>query len=843
MFRATFKSLLSRKVRLVLSGLAIVLGVAAASGALIVGDYLDRAMTATFAANVENLDVQVTAKRDVEVAIPDGGSAPKPIPATVVDEVAAIDGVDTAKGSIVVNGARVVGHDGKVIALRAAQFGEAWNGDNYRLREGRGPTAPNEVAINAGFAKKGDFTLNEQIEVLTLQPKQTFTIVGIFGYDGGQDSLNGESRIAFTEPVAAELMLGERGTFSSIDVTTSASAETVKARIAEALGDDYTVKTAEEVVADQAAQLNQILGVVRGILLGFAGVALFVGIFLILNTFSILVAQRTSELALLRALGASRGQLIGSVLLEASVIGIIAATLGLAAGYGIAHGLILIIDSARGAEFPDVGMTIPVVAVAVAYGVGLFVTVLAALMPAFRASKVAPIAAMRTSAATEKPLGRLTVGGLTLTLAGVGAIGWALAGDEVMFPFLLAGVGAVFLGVVMATPALARPSVALLGHVFTWGLPGKLGQRNSARNPRRTAITASALMVGITLVTGVTIVADSLKTSIDRTFSQEVSAELIIDGVGDSMGQSRFDPAVLDQVRSLDGVREATGVFKDFVRVGESNVQVSAVDVSALRQMMDLNREAGEVRDLAADEALVDTRFAEEHGLSPGKSVEVSTQRGGKVTFTVVGVYSPLQALGSPMLLPESAVSGFASDQASQGFIRVADGVSVSAIESTVNRLLKDNPEVSASNQAEYAEQQTSRVDMFVIIVMGLLGLALLIALLGIINTLALSIVERTRELGLLRAIGLGRLQVAQMVTVESVVISVFGALLGVGVGLGLGAALVAAMRDNGISTLTVPWIWLVGFAGLAVVVGLIAAVGPAVKAARVKVLQAISYE
>ena len=574
MFKATLKSLLARKLRLLLSALAVVLGVMAVSGALVLTDTLGRSFDALFQTVNQNLDVQVTGVQHVQQAERGADPVTEPIPAAMVTKVAAVPGVQSAIGAVIADGARVIGPDGKVIGSAGPpRFGVGWRGEVgfTQLRTGRGPVASSEVAIDAGLAKQGNFKVGDRIGVLTLQPKRTFTLVGIFGYTGGRDSLGGETRVAFTEPVAQQLMLGKQGAYSVINVQAQQgqqgiSPETLRDGIQTRLGGGYVVRTRQQVAADQATDAEGFLGFIRAFLLGFAGVALFVGAFLILNTFSILVAQRTRELALLRALGAGRGQVLRSVLAEAVVVGLLAATLGLVAGLGVAVGLQAVMEAQSGLRFPDARLTLPAAAVAASYLVGVLITIVSALLPALRASRVAPMAALREAATPDRPLTALTVTGTVPALLGVAAVGVALFGDlgDGTLPALLGGVLLTFVGVAMLTPAIARPAVALLGRVFAWSTPGKLGRRNAARNPRRTAVTAAALMVGIALVTGVGVLASSLRASLQAVVGQSLTAELII--AGDDLGgpaAATYDPAVIDQARRLPGVAQAVAVHTD----------------------------------------------------------------------------------------------------------------------------------------------------------------------------------------------------------------------------------------------------------------------------------------
>jgi putative ABC transport system permease protein len=848
-FNATLKSLLSRKLRLLLSGLAVVIGVMAVSGALFLTDSLGRSFDALFQTIDSNIDVSVTAKPHID-ARQAGPRNTLPVPADVVDRVAAVPGVSKAEGTVAVNGARAIGPDGKVITSQGPpRLGLAWRDDSKlaELRQGHGPRADDEVAINANLAKQGKFTVGGPIEILTLQPKRTFTVVGIFGYAGGRDSIGGETAVAFTEPVAQELMLGQRGLFSQVNVTAKAgvSPDKLRGEIAALLGSDYSVRTGKQVAADDSAGLKQFLDVIRNVLLGFAGITLFVGIFLIINTFSILVAQRTRELALFRALGASSRQVLGSVLIEAALIGLVASTIGVFAGLGLSVLLRKAFESFGSSNLPSPGTGVPLAPIVAAYLVGMIVTALAALLPALRASQVPPIAAMREAATANKPLGRLTIGGAVAGIAGGTGVGLALFVDLGGYRLwtLMVAVLLTFVGIAMLTPAVSRPVVSVLGRALSWSAAAKLGRRNSARNPRRTAITAATLMIGIALVTGVSVLASSLKASLVQLTTQDLHAQLIIAGDPSGNQPPTFDAAVIDMARQVPGVSSATAVYTDLASTGKELIPVEAGDPAALADVFSLKRQSGQLRTLRPGEVAIDDRFAQGRRLSVGNTVELTTQRGGLQSFTVVAIYKASGLLPGPLLSVEDARTAFTTRQPTEGFVTLNRGANLAAVQKQLNALLKDNPEVSVRDQTDYAGQVASQINSVQVILYVLLALAIVIAILGIINTLALSILERTRELGLLRAVGLLRAQVAQMVTVESIVISMFGALLGLVVGLALGAAVVRSLRDQGIPVLSVPWATIGVFLLLAVVVGLVAAIVPAVRAARTDVLRAIAYE
>ncbi|HET8658468.1 MAG TPA: ABC transporter permease, partial [Micromonosporaceae bacterium] len=534
MLRATLSSLLARKLRLVLSGLAVVLGVMFVSGAFVLTDTLGRSFDGIFSTVYSATDVEVSGEPKVALAETEGEQVLPNMPADVVERVRSVPGVADATGVASADGARVIGANGKVVtSFGPPRLGLNWTGESQlvQLREGRGPAAPDEIAVNAALARAAGIKVGDRVGVLTLQPKRTFTLVGIFGYSQGRDTIGGVQTVAFTTPVAQELMLGEPNVFTSVEVRAAdgVTPEQVRDRVAAALGNGYVVKTGTELAAQSSAEFKEALRFFNYVLLGFAGVALFVGVFLILNTFSIIVAQRTRELALMRAIGAGRRQMVGSVLLEALLIGLLASVLGLAAGVGVGALLAWALGQFSGG-LELVGVGVPAAAVVSAFAVGLLVTVVAALLPAVRASRVAPVAAMHDAATPDRPLTRVTVAGTAVLAAGGAALGLGLsgnAGDATLWT-VLAGVLVSFVGVALLTPVLARPVVSVLGRLFSWSVPGKLGRLNSGRNPRRTAITAAALMVGIALVTGVSVILSSVTKSFDKLARDSVQAEIFV---------------------------------------------------------------------------------------------------------------------------------------------------------------------------------------------------------------------------------------------------------------------------------------------------------------------------
>jgi putative ABC transport system permease protein len=839
MFKATIKSLLSRKLRLVLSALAVVLGVMFVSGSFVLTDTLQRSFTDLFSSAFANVDVSVSPKTEK-------GKEPELLTPQAISDVKSVPGVASAVGDVQ-GSARPIGKNGKVMTTSGSpRFGTNWTGNGQeKIRDGRAPKADDEVVVGGYLASTGGFKVGDEIGLLTLEPRKTFKITGIYEYAGGRDSLGGELSVAFTEPVAQQLLLGKKDAYSSITVTAAQGTtdDALRDAVAAKLGSGYDVKTGATLAKEQADQINEGLKFFNYVLLGFAGIALFVGIFIILNTFSIIVAQRTRELALLRSMGASRGQVIGSVVLEALVIGLIASIVGLGAGIGVGALLASIFSTLGGGDLHLAGIGVPMSAVISSFAVGMIVTVVAAVMPALRASRIAPVAAMREAATPDRPLTKITITGALVAAAGGTSLAFGF--NQASLPLIFGGILVAFVGVALLTPILSKPMVSLIGRLLSWSMPGLLGRRNSARNPRRTAITAAALMVGISLITGVSVVLTSATKSIEKLASGQLQTDLIVSGEGQMEGEpATFRREVLTKIEKTDGVKSAVGWSQDGVLEGENQLfAVGVTDMPAMASMFGLKPKSGVIAPLKDDQLALPEEMAAEKGWSVGSKVTLQLAKGEPKTYSVGFIWVKSQVLQGALVLPESASKDFRSDQIAQAFVQVAPGVSAADVQKRVEPLFADNPEITVQDRSAFVKQTTSQFDTVLLMIQILLALAILIAVLGVINTLALSVIERTRELGLLRAIGMRRAQVMRMITVESVVISVFGAVLGLAVGLALGIATVQALKDQGISEIGLPWMTMVQYLVVAAFVGVIAAILPAIRAARLNVLDAIAYE
>jgi putative ABC transport system permease protein len=866
MLKAALKGLLARKLRLTLAGLSVVLGVMAVSAAMITTTTIGSGFDSIFATINSDIDVSVSGKSNVDAGMGGKGFAP-PVPASLVDEVAKVPGVTKAVGEVAADGARPVGPDGKVVSVQGPpRTGKAWHAETgmVRLRSGRGPAAADEVAINAGLAELGGYKVGKPIDVLTLAPRKTFTVVGIYGFSNGLGTLGGSTEVAFTEPVAQQLMLGKPDMFSSVTVSAEdgVSPAQLRDRVRDAIGPGYLTRTGDELADQTASDGKAFLDIVRLILLGFSGLSLLVGIFLILNTFSILIAQRTGELALMAALGARRKQIVGAVLVEATLVGSVASVAGLGLGIGVSALLKSVMEANSGAQLP-VGLIVPIGDLVLAFVLGVAVTLVAALLPAIRASNVPPVEAMRASAAEQRSLARITVFGAVPAVLGVCAVVASVLSDLDGYRWAALGGGIVLglFGFALLTPIASRVLLPGVGRLLGWSMPGKLGRRNAERNPRRTAITVATLVVTLGLVGGVGVVAESLRADVTTRVGSDLAADFVISGdgvTGKAGGQGggpptaadgrimpTFEPSVIDRARGLDGVAAATAQYVDTVQVSgvdgkPATSPANAGSLSELTKVLGLTRVSGSLRDLRSGEVVLDTKTLADRGLSVGGTVEVATQRGGPRTYRIVGSYEPNFLLSGPVLSTTDAATEFVSALPALGYVKLAGGANLAATKKSLTALVADDPEVTVQDQTQTAAAASSQVDIAELMLYVLLGLSVVIGVLGIINTMALSILERTRELGLLRAIGMRRSHMVHMVVSESLVMAVFGGLLGLVFG-GLAGAAVVAVAD--LAQLAVPWVSLAVFLGLAVVAGLVAALAPSARAAKVNVLSAIAYE
>ena len=849
MLRASWKSLLARKLRLVMSAFAIVLGVAFVAGSLVFTDTLGRAFTSIVAGSVGDVVV-----RPVGGGMGEMTRSSKTLPAELVASLAKVEGARRADGNVTAAGVFVIGRDGKLVGGGGgapglgASYHDAPAGHGLpglTIREGRAPATSGEIALDPRTAEAAGFQIGDSVRVVTPggQPEVRATLVGIGAFGGG--SLAGATLTLFDTRTAQQLFTDGKQAFSDAWVTADdgVSQAQLRDRVAPLLPTGVEAVTGDKVADEAATNISEMLGFIRTFLLIFAGVSLVVGSFLIVNTFSIIVAQRSRELALLRALGASRRQVRRSVLFEALVVGLIGSTLGLVFGFALAIG-IKALFAALGLDLSDAPLVFSPRTAVAAYAVGLVVTAIAAWLPARRASRVAPVEAMRDDVTiAESSMSRRVAIGVVMAVAGGAAMGAALFADILQddTPLLGGGILFVLLGVSLASPLLSLPVIGVTGWVYrrSFGTVGLLAQQNARRNPRRTAATASALMIGLTLVSMMAVFGQSTKDSIDKVIGQSVVADYV---VSNTVGLP-FSPAIADQIRDVPGVAAAAQLRYADVKIDGRTDYLGALDPEDMDRAMRLQIPSGSTKDLVGDTILVEQGRASAAGLRIGDRLRIEVF-GQPRSMRVVGTFVSSPVMNSTLITNLAALQRAGTVPADAAVFVVREtGADATAVRAGLDAVVADLPTVSLKDQAEFAEEQRSGIDQALVIIYALLGLAIIIAVLGIINTLALAVIERTREVGLLRAVGLSRRQLRRMVRLEAVIIALLGGLLGIGLGVLFGVSFQQSQKDAGIEILAIPIGQLVLFAVLAVLVGLLASLWPAHRAARLDVLQAITTE
>jgi len=847
MLKVSLKSLWSHKRRLTGTFLAVLLGVAFLSGTLVLGD--------TLRANFDTLFTSVTGDTSAVVrnatSVDDNPGTPRgPIEASVADRVRTAPGV----GSIqpVVDGlGQIVGRDGKTIDAMGPPRASNWIADAsltpYRIAEGRAPQGPDEVVINRGAAKRGDLRVGDRTTIETPRPVPV-KIVGIVTFQDA-DGFGGSSYTGFSLQGAQQHLSKRPGQVSSVLVKAEqgVSQEELVSKLRPLLPPGVEAVTGAQLSNESITDINRgFLGLFRTFLLVFAGIALFVAMFSIANTFSIIVAQRTRESALLRAIGASRRQVLASVVLEALVVGLVAAAAGLGGGIGIATGLKAVF-AGFGFPLPTSGLVFKASNAAISLAVGVVVTLLAGALPALRASRVAPLAALREVAAERANASpRRAVAGSALAVTGVAlAVAAVLAGGDAMPQLIGAGAVLTVVGAVALGAVVARPASRLIGAPLPRlrGITGALARQNAMRKPQRTAGAATALMIGVAVVTLFTVFTASLQSSVRQSVSSSFGGDLTIASSGFTGG--RLDPRLAAAAGRLPQVRQATGIGTGTAVVGGSSQKVGVADPAELDGVLDLKMAAGSIGGLRGRQLAVAERVADDRGWRLGTTVPVRFADGATENFTVGAVYSGRDVVVGDYLLPRAEWAPHASqDVDATVLIKLSDGVGLAAGKAAVERVAAGFGAPDVQDRQEYADSVASGVSTMLTIVYVMLALAILIALMGIANTLSLSVHERTRELGLLRAVGETRGQVRAMVRWESVIVAVFGTAGGLGLGVFLGWALVrAAAAQDAVGAFAAP---LGQFAVVLVVgalAGVLAGVRPARRAARLNLLTAIASE
>jgi len=846
MLRAAWKSLLGRKLRLLMSTFAIVLGVAFVGGTLIFTDTLNKSFVAIFDNSVG----------DVVVRPVGAGSGTDPsettltMPGDLVSELAGVPGAARADGNVVTVGLFVIGKNNRVVGGQGApgigvndSSAPAAHGvKGLQVVDGRSPRSSDEVVIDAATVRRAKFFIGEKVRLISagkralLQPR----LVGIADYpDGG--SLNGATVSIFDTKTAQSLFVGGKDEYSNAWVTAKpgVSQQELRDQVAKVLPKGFQALTGDKAADESASQLLEAISFITIFLLVFAGIALVVGSFLIVNTFSMLVAQRSRELALFRALGASRKQVTRSVLFEAFVVGLVGSAIGLALGVLLAIGIRALFAS-FGLDLSGTGLVFGLRTPIAAFAVGLGVTMVAAYLPARRSSRIPPIAALRDDVAMpESSLRRRLLVGSLMMLVGVGAGAVGLFTDVAKQGYWV-GAGALLamLGMAAASPATSRPFLALAAGAYrrVFGSVGVLAGQNSLRNPRRTAATASALMIGLTLVTTMSIAGTSAKASIDRTIERTFLGDIVI---SNAIGQS-FSPEIATMAEKEPGVQSVTRFRYAQAKLKGDRTFLTGVDPATLGKVMRLDLTAGSVAGFSGNTLLVSKKVAADKGYKVGQELSFRFPK-GLTKLRIVGIHDA-EFSGYLTTLDALSQGGFKPEDSSL-LLKLDPGADSAKVKAALEKATAKLPIITVKDQREYAAEQRAPIDRLVLMIYALLGLALVIAVLGVVNTLGLSIIERTREIGLLRAIGVDRRQMRRMVSLESVAIAVLGALMGIGMGLVFGIALMASLRDEGLEVTRIPWLSLVVYLLAAVVIGLLAARLPARRAARLDVLKAIGTE
>ena len=849
MWRVTWRNLFARKVRLLLSAFAIVLGVAFVAGSFIFTDAMGGAFSGIIKGGTADAEIAPTGANDF-----DSQQDNRTIPAAVVDRLRALPEADGVHPYNQLQSLYVIGSEGKLVGGNGPP-GLAFSDVDTRsvtgnriveYVEGEHPSGTGEVAIDVGTAEKGKLEVGDTVTLVTPgdPPTMKARLVGLVEF--GEGSLAGATLTIFEPEAMQELFFDGRDVYNGISL--NAAEDVSQQQLVDAavplLPEGVTARTGDEVIETGEEGLSQVLGFLNTFLLVFAAIAMVVGTFLIINTFSILVAQRSRELALLRAMGASKKQVNRSVLAEAFAVGLIGSTVGLAAGYLLALGLRALFGAIgldlSTAEFPVNPRT-----VVVAYAVGILVTMLAAYLPARRASRIPPVAAMRDDVALpEASLHRRMLVGTAMVVLGIGGmvLGFALDGGTDGLSAIGGGMLLILVGVSLMSPVLGKPLVHGLGAVYrrVFGTVGQLAAQNSLRNPRRTAATASALMIGLALVALMSILGSSATASTDKAVEETLTSQFIVSNV---VG-TPFSTSVAEQIREVDGI-ETVAQFRQAYPdlVGGGSAFVGAADPDQLAEALQFPMVAGALATLKPGTVIVDAATAQEKGYRVGDEIGLKFQ-GGTVDLEIVGIYANPGAIPANYLVTlDTLEKGGLAPLDSLVFLTKDDAADTEAIRTAVEEITAELPTVTLKDPSQFAEEQREQINFFLYVIYALLGLAVIIAVLGIVNTLALSVIERTREVGLLRAVGLSRAQLRRMVRLESVIVAVLGAVLGVLMGIAFGVALQRAIADQGVDVLDIPWARLGVFVVLAAAVGVLAAVIPARRAAKLDVLEAISTE
>jgi len=848
MFRLAMTSLMAKKRRLFATAVSVMLGVAFLAGTYVFTDTIQRTFDDLFAGVYADTDTVVRSSTIVESALgtDQRGRIPESI-ATVIDGVEGVAATDPSVGSY----AQIVGADGKALGNTGQgvpTFGMSYAPgplDPWTLTEGSRPPGPGELVIDNASAETGALEIGDTVTVLTQTGPHEFPLVGTAKF-GSIDSPGGASIALFDLTTAQEVLLGATGEVDMVSVAAApgVSEDELTARIAAVLPAGMEALTGGEITAETQSQMREGLSFLNTFLLVFAAIGLVVACFTIYNTFQIIVTQRSKEMALLRSVGATRQQVLGAQLLEAVILGIIASVLGLVAGVGVAAGLKGLMN-AIGIGLPAGGTVFTVRTAVIALTVGTVVTVASAVFPSIRASKVRPLAAIRDLEAA--PGGaqdrRRAVEGAVLVVVGAAGFVSGLTGTGVLW----VGIGAliIFIGISVLSPLLARPFTRLVGAPIARviGTTGVLARENAARNPKRTARSGGALMIGVALVATIAIIAATAKDWTRDVFSEQFTGDYVV--ATDSFGFGGLPPTVADQLDALPEIDAAAGIRIGSARdtAGADDVAYVSVEPAVAARVFDLDLIDGTLDGLSPLGILVDDDEAADRDMAVGDTIELGFVNGTTRTLTVEGVYRK-DDLAGPFVVSNALHEVTGADQFDFSvYVALAEGVTSAAAERVISPIVADLPNAELQSRDEYIESQAGQIDQIVNLMYGLLGLAIVIALFSIANSISLSIHERTREIGLLRAVGMTRHQIGSVVRWEVVIVALLGTLLGAALGVCFGWAVSVTLGDEGLADAVVPVPTMVAIIAVGVLGSILASVRPSWRAAHLDVLPAISSE
>jgi putative ABC transport system permease protein len=854
--RVSLRGLAGRKLRSALTAIAIVLGVAMMSGAYVLTDTIDKAFDAIFVDSYAGTDTVVTGK-SADISFEGEQVQAPPIPEETLDRVRAVDGVAVATGSVQDFQTKILDAEGEPVGTNAPTFGFGLDSDPQydrfiplNLVEGRWASGGDQVVIDEGVADDEDFAIGDRIEVAALGPARSFEVVGIAKY--GELSSIGGATFAIFDVETAQEFLDKGGKLDAVQVAAEdgVAPEELTRRIAAELGPGFTVRTGVEQADEDSAEISTFTNIIRYFLLSFAGIALFVGAFVIFNTLSITVAQRTREFATLRTIGASRRQVLTSVVIEALVIGFTASVVGLFCGLGLAVGLNKLFE-ALNLELPQTETVFATRTIVVSLLVGTLVTLAAGLFPAVRATRVPPVAAVREGA--QLPRGRFArftpYIATTVVALAVLALAYGTLADDIGTGdrFILLGIGvlALFVGVAMLSSRLVKPLARVVGIPARrlGGAAGKLADGNAQRNPGRTAATAAALMIGIALVTFVAVLAQGLRVSNSDAIERQIQSELIVTSQD---GYSEFPAAAGNAVDDAGFAETVSNVRQDVAEIHGNAGNLTGLDQS-VEEVYEFRWEEGSdevLTSLGENGAVLPNNYAEDNDLSVGETFTVRSSDNRTKEFTVRGIYE-----GSPFypLLGSASVSQQAFDDLYERprnrFTLVnVEGDPSPQSQATLEQSLEAFPDTRVFTRQAWIDKEDEEIGQFLLLLYVLLALSVIISLFGMVNTLVLSVFERTRELGMLRAVGMTRRQTRRMVRHESVITALIGAALGLPLGIFLALLVTNALSQYDLQ-FAVPFVSLIAFVIVAVLAGLAAAILPARRAARLNVLRALQYE